>query len=361
MAFRVSQSNPCKYAFPSTPFNRGPHAGIEGYVKFASTRIDEYKNQLTLHYDCPGWGENDRRLLERRMQHGCWDDLAFVESLYLAVLGPDGLIPVGLGCLYDETCTSGECGLKELSYYDWSFGPIQTGYCVCSNDNHCPTGEICGAYLCWSINLELGEACDTWYLPYFLEDNVKYYVAENGRCSSNNCRYSVELKYSPDWTAGSTCMCNRNSCPDDSPSCDSAGACYSAYLEVCNPKGDYSTSCEDGYRCSKRVGEADLQCRKEDGVSCTKNQQCSSRCCKNNVCKTEDECHKSDFQFSHECTDTDDCGDYAKGLLCKQSEGKCKRPNGWKCTADGQCASHCCKLVFGNTSKTCRPSNKCSN
>ena len=104
--------NLCKYAFPSAKFNRGAYAGIEGYVKFASTRSDVYMNQLTLHHDCPGWGENDRRLLERRMQSGCVDD---------------GLLGYNEYCYGNEECASNFCSIK----------------CRCAEDSDCPADSAC--------------------------------------------------------------------------------------------------------------------------------------------------------------------------------------------------------------------------
>ena len=500
MAFRFSQSNPCcKYAFLSTPFDRGEYAGIEGYVKFASTRDDGYMNQLTIHHDCPGWGENDRRLLERRMQTSCADDdlRAYGESCddneecasnwcrfgtcrctedsecpvetpvcvyegggdirsgfcYTGNLAYNENCADGYGYNANERCASGyceapydKCRCTEASDCPGSTdicasnarcyssglaydevcgvadsqtssntrcssnrcsGTYSTSTCLCSDDSDCPeTTDICASTnaRCYSSGLAYGEECGV----------ASDETASNARCSSNRCSgtYSTStcLCSEDSDCPGSTdicastddrcyssglavnaycgddmgsavdercasgyceapydkCRCTDNShCPDNKPTCGASstliGLCSSVYGDICNTAGPWdSTSCDDGYRCSKRDNEADLKCRKEDGESCTKNLQCSSRCCKNQKCKSEDKCHKGDFYFSHECTNNDDCENYAEGLLCKQCGiNKCKRPNGWKCTGSPQCASDCCKGPAG--SKTCKHKDNCGN
>ena len=50
----------------------GQYVGIEGYVRLASTASSGgFKNQLTLHYDCPSWGQRERHLLMRQMTEDC--------------------------------------------------------------------------------------------------------------------------------------------------------------------------------------------------------------------------------------------------------------------------------------------------
>lgn len=345
-------------------------------MKFASTRSDGYKNKLTFHYDCPGWGENDRRLFKRRMQTSCATTFTLeeIEEIYLIGLGQGELLPLGRGCLYDETCTSGECGIKEWKWHDQPFGPILSGFCVCRKDDHCPTGSICADFQCWSNDREVGEECNIYGYQEWKYENVKFHYAAPELCSSNRCRqgaytdaeaYEKNGSYDLQINGDFTCLCNVDAhCPYDSPTCDrSSGTCSTGLLDVCDKATDLSSCDSPNHVCSKRVNEVDLKCRKRHGLSCGENQECSSFCCKNTFlgvldkeCVTEDRCHEDNFQFSHDCTYNSQCYHYDIGLVCKQPEGKCKRSNGSKCTGNGQCASGCCKGTFG---RTCKNKSKC--
>ena len=240
-------------------------------------------NQLTIHHDCPGWGENDRRLLERRMQSGCADD--------------------------------------DLRGYNEN----------CSNDSQCAT-NFCRFNKCRCRNNSMQTSC-----------------ADDDLCNVND------------------------DCPYDKPSCDgNSGRCFSYRNEVCRSAGLSScqrpSSQEEDYRCSKIDGETNLKCRIRNGGPCTEWSECSSRCCKkdnNNdilgICRREDMCDAGTYQFSLECTNSDDCEKYHPGLLCKQcgnGANKCARPNGRECTEWSQWASDCCKGPSG--SKTCRNRSECS-
>lgn len=278
-------------------------------------------------------------------------------------------------CYGFETCTDYVCVMKtniQNGGYCYNNAQCASGYCnnyyccssgTCCSDNpnvvSCPTGQTCGSnYQCVSItNLANGASCTA-----------------NSQCTSGNCQNGM-------------CCASGNVCCSTQSQCTSAGylRCNEAhYCEAYTENGGYCISgdtctsrncknyvcCEAGKNCcttnshctndlgSMYTCGSNYYCiagqLKADGQSCTKNTECTSGNCYNNLCcAAGQKCCKtwSDCEFSQNC---------GTNYYCVE---KPKKANGENCTSSYDCQSDNCGFynsaytICCESGKTCCRSN----